>query len=329
MGTTGPIYDVLGLGCVAVDDLLYVANYPQPESKERVLRHARQCGGLTATALVAAARLGARCAFAGFLGDDTDSRFVIDSLEREGIDFRHCIRQPQARPIHSTIIVDETQRTRTIFFNLQGSLGASADSPAADVIRATRVLYVDHYGIEGMTRAARIARAAGISVVGDLERNEWPGFDELLALVDHLLVPRSFAAKATGCADPAAAATRLWRDDRQAVVVTCGEEGCWFVDSSDPRTPRHQPAYPVEVVDTTGCGDVFHGAYAAGLAQGLDMPERVRLAAATAAIKATHHGGQAGIPTRALVEAFLAVSGARWSAASGVVDPLDAQPRTG
>ncbi len=297
--------DVLGLGCVAVDDLLYVANYPRAESKERVRRHERQCGGLTATALVAAARLGARCAYAGYLGEDADSRFVIDNFEREGIECQQCVRRSEARPIHSTIIVDETHRTRTIFFNLQGSMGASAEAPAEGVLRSTRVLFVDHYGIEGMTRAARIAREAGIAVVGDLERNEWPGFDELLALVDHLLVPQSFAEKATGCADPAQAATKLWRQDRQAVVVTCGERGCWFVDAADPHMARHQPAFAVDVVDTTGCGDVFHGAYAAALAEGMGMEERVRLASATAALKATRHGGQAGIPTRAAVVEFL------------------------
>ncbi len=68
---------------------------------------------------------------------------------------------------------------------------------------------------------------------------------------------------------------------------------------------RHQPAFPVEVVDTTGCGDVFHGAYASALAEGLDLPVRVRLAAAAAALKATQPGGQAGIPSRGKVEAFL------------------------
>src|SRR5438874_4779464 len=136
-------FDVLGLGCVAVDDLLYVANYPQPESKERVLRHERQCGGLTATALVAATRLGARCAFAGFLGDDLDSRFVAENFAREGVECRHAVLRPEARPIHSTIVVDETHRTRTIFFNLHGALGAAEDTPAEEVIRSTRVLYVD------------------------------------------------------------------------------------------------------------------------------------------------------------------------------------------
>src|SRR5258708_7612365 len=106
--------DVLGLGCVAVDDLLYVPSFPQPDAKIRVRRRERQCGGLTATALVAAARSGAKCAFAGVLGDDENSRFVLDCLQREGIDVSHVVRRPAARPIHSTIIVDESRLTRTI-----------------------------------------------------------------------------------------------------------------------------------------------------------------------------------------------------------------------
>jgi sugar/nucleoside kinase (ribokinase family) len=67
----------------------------------------------------------------------------------------------------------------------------------------------------------------------------------------------------------------------------------------------HQPAFKVAVVDTTGCGDVFHGVYAATLAQGFDLPTRIRWAAAAAALKATACGGQSGIPKRATVEQFL------------------------
>jgi sugar/nucleoside kinase (ribokinase family) len=298
-------WDILGLGCVAVDDLIYVPSYPPADAKVRVRHRERQCGGLTATALVAAARLGARCAFAGVLGSDDDSQFVIDCFRREGIDVRHLVRRPDARPIHSTIIVDEGRHTRTIFFDLAGSVGAAPDFPPPEVIRAARVLYVDHYGIEGMTRAARLARAAAIPVVADLERNEWPGFDDLLALVDHLIVSRDFAARLTGSADPAAALSRLWTSQRQVVVITCGPEGCWYLEAADPAAPRHQPAFAVRTVDTTGCGDVFHGAYASALARGLDVPARLRFAAAAAALKANRTGGQAGIPTRAATEEFL------------------------
>src|SRR5262249_52287729 len=129
-------WDVLGIGCSAVDDLLYVEAYPTADTKVRVRRRERQCGGLTATALVAASRLGARCAFAGVLGDDENSRFVLDALSREGVDVGPLVYRPCARPIHSTIIVDETRHTRTILYDLTGSVGADTEAPRADVIRS-------------------------------------------------------------------------------------------------------------------------------------------------------------------------------------------------
>ncbi len=298
-------FDILGLGCVAIDDLLFVAEYPPADSKVRVGRWERHCGGLTATALVAAARLGSRCALACTLGDDEGSRFVLERLAQEGVDTSHVRRYAAARPIHAVVIVDETRKTRTIFFDLDGTRCEQADWPADDVIRSARVLFVDHQGVNRMIRAARVARVAGLPVVADLESDEHPRFPELLALVDHLILSRDFAAKVTGQAEPAAAVEGLWSPSRQTVVVTGGAEGCWYRDADQPSV-RHQPAFVVEVADTTGCGDVFHGAYAAALAQGLNPPARVRLASATAALKATQPGGQAGIPGRAAVEAFLA-----------------------
>lgn len=300
----GSTFDVLGLGCTAVDDLLYVAAFPAVESKVQVRCRERQCGGLTATALVAAARLGARCAFAGVLGDDEDSHFVIACLTREGIDVSHLVHRPAARPIHSTILVDEGRQTRTILYDLTGSIGADVQLPPAEVIRSARVLFVDHYGIAGMTRAAQIARAAGIPVVADLERCDWPGFAGLLELVDHLIVSQPFASRLTGATDPVAAARQLWSPDRQVVAVTCGEQGCWYL-SREEQQPRQQPAFAVPVLDTTGCGDVFHGAYAAALARGRDVAERIRIATAAAALKATRHGAQAGIPSQDAVIRFL------------------------
>src|SRR5215213_6532678 len=100
-------FDVLGLGCAAVDDILYVEQYPPADAKIHVLRRERHCGGLTATALVAAARLGARCAFAGTLGKDEPSEFVLNALKEEGVDVRHAIHRSNAGPVQSTIIVDE------------------------------------------------------------------------------------------------------------------------------------------------------------------------------------------------------------------------------
>lgn len=297
-------FDILGLGCVSIDDLLFVAEYPPADSKTQVRRHERHCGGLTATALVAAARLGSHCALATTLGDDELSRFVLDRMNQEGVDTSYVRPHAAARPIHAVIVVDETQKTRTIFFDLAGTTCDQVDWPEDEVIRSARVLFVDHLEVERMIRAGRVARAAGVPVVADLESDEHPRFLELLALVEHLILSRDFAAKLTGQSEPGAAVEQLWSPERQAVVVTGGAQGCWYRGENSPLV-RHQPAFPVEAVDTTGCGDVFHGAYASALAEGLDLPARVRLAAATAALKATQPGGQAGIPTRETVAAFL------------------------
>src|SRR5438094_7047577 len=101
-------FDILGLGCVAVDDLLYIDSYPVPDAKVAIHRHDRQCGGLAATALVAASRLGSTCAYAGTLGDDELSVFVRERFREEGVDTSLVRHRPNARPIHSYIIVDES-----------------------------------------------------------------------------------------------------------------------------------------------------------------------------------------------------------------------------
>ena len=203
--------DILGLGYTAVDELLYFDAYPQEDSKLPVRRRERHCGGLTATALVAAARLGCRCAYAGTLGDDDHSQFVIERFREEGIDVSHLRRLPDARPVRSTIIVDPTRQTRTILFDPNGVVQVDPHWPPEDVIRSARVLLVDHYGMEGMIRAAKIAREAGIPVVADFENADTRCFRSCSGLVDHLLLSRAFAQKLTGEHDPAAAARRCGR----------------------------------------------------------------------------------------------------------------------
>ena len=297
--------DVLGMGAVAVDDILFLSQFPRPDSKMPVLRRERHSGGLCGTALVAARRLGRTCAYAGCLGDDSLSRFILDGFAAEGVSLEHVIRRPGAVPFHSTIVVDTSQKTRTILYEELGVIGADPAGPPEDVLRRARVLLVDHVGLEGMVRAARKARAAGIPVVADLERDGQPLVQTLVDLSDHLIVPVEFAKAVTGKKDAPQATLALWREDRAAVVVTCGVDGSWYVSGDEPGALFHQPAFTVEVVDTNGCGDVFHGAYAAGLSEGMAVGERVRLSAAAAALKATQPGGQNGIPTRARAEQFL------------------------
>ena len=299
----GKRIDILGLGAVAVDDFIYVGAYPRPDTKARVLRRQRNCGGLTAIALVAAARLGARCAYAGVLGQDELSCFAAEFLKREKIDLSCMRRIASARPICSNIVVDQRRGTRNIFFDVEHAAGAPMDVPAS-LIGSCRVLFLDHLGVPGMIRAARLARRASVPIVADFESDDHPRFGELLALTDHLIVSQGFARKLTSKRSPENAVRALAEVGHEVVVVTCGEKGCWYSKRGMPA-PKHQRAFKVKAVDTTGCGDVFHGAYAFGLARNLPLEERLELASVAAALKAGRCAGPDGIPSFQMVRRFL------------------------
>ncbi len=302
MKNSGPkLFDVLGLGCAAVDDLLYVPSFPRADQKVRVERSLRRCGGLTGAALVTAARLGAKCAYAGRLGTDDYSRQVEEDFRRESVDVSHAPRSPKAGVVRSVIVVGERAGSRNVFYQVAGLTGAHDTLPAAAVIRASKVLFIDHYGMRGNLRAAQVARASGVAVVADFEEEEVPLFQRVVDLVDHLIVSQDFALRMTGETCGSRAALALWRTTRAAVILTHGAKGCWSVSPEAPDTAIGYLAFDVPAANTTGCGDVFHGAYAASLARGEPLPERIRFASAAAALKAMRNE----IPRLAAVKTFL------------------------
>lgn len=141
-------------------------------------------------------------------------------------------------------------------------------------------------------------------MIADFERHDAPGFDRLLQLVDHLVLGQGFAQLLTSQADPRDAATQLWHGDRKSVIITCGVDGCVYL-TGDSTDIQQFPAFAVEAVDTTGCGDVFHGVYAAGIVASESVHDSIRLATGAAAIKASRSTGDASPPTRAELMQFL------------------------
>src|SRR6266581_1839665 len=116
----GKRFDVLGLGSVAIDDVLHVETYPIADAKIPVISRQRNIGGLAAAALIAVARLGGCCAYAGTLGDDEYSEAAISAMQQAGVDMTYLVRRPETRPIRSTIVVAREQHTRNIFYEISG-----------------------------------------------------------------------------------------------------------------------------------------------------------------------------------------------------------------
>jgi len=251
--------------------------------------------------MVAAARLGARCAYAGRLGTDESSQIVAQDLGREGVDVSHAPRVREGGVVRSTIVVGTGTGSRNIFYEIRSQLGAHDSRPPVHVIQGAKVLFIDHYGMRGNLRAVHVARSAGVAVVADFEEDNVPRFRQVLNQVDHLILAEEFALRITGERSARGAAQGLWRSDRAAVIITCGHHGCWAVSKDSNGHPCHYPAFRVQAADTTGCGDVFHGAYAASLARGDPLPARIRFASAAAALKAARKE----IPRLAAVEKFL------------------------
>jgi sugar/nucleoside kinase (ribokinase family) len=281
-----------------------VERYPASDSKAPVLEERRDGGGLAGTALVAAARLGASAAWAGHLGDDELSQFTRREFEREGVDCSLVKRTPGARPVHSTIVVERSSGKRTIMFYNAGVVPPRLEDFASAVPQG-RVLFLDSTLPDFALDATGLAHQYGIPVVIDIERIADERTMRLAHAVDHAILGVEMGRRMTGKSDPADMVRALHSSRQAACVVTAGPEGCWYATSETGERVLHMPAYRVHAVDTTGCGDVFHGAYAASIARGETIERAIRVATATAGLKATRPGGRSGIPDRATVERFI------------------------
>ncbi|MCD8350356.1 MAG: PfkB family carbohydrate kinase [Planctomycetaceae bacterium] len=299
---------ILGLGISTIDDLLVVSHHPQPNEKQQVLSRTRQCGGLTGSALVAASRLGVSCGHVISLGDGELSGFLRQSMAREGVTLFENRSDPNVEPYLSIILIEQGTGERSIMWDNSRSAAPKIGEAETALALQADCLFVDHLYAEAILDVVSKARQRGVPVVGDFERTA-PGSLDLMTMTDHLILPFHYACELLGKdigADEAA--SRLAGEPgRSLACVTDGTRGSWYALGDDPQTVHHQVTFPMEkVVDTTGCGDVFHGVYAAGLVRGLDARQRLAEAAAAAAIKTQSAGAQAGAPTLPELQAFMA-----------------------
>ena len=288
-----PSLDILGFGASAVDDLIYVDRMLEA-GKGRVVRRERDFGGNVATALVAAAKLGARAGFIGWVGDQPASLASVAELERQGVNTRFAPRRPDSAPIRSTIIVGPNG-DRFIAYDDDVPHGTS-DALSDHVLGQAKVLLIDGYANEAVPVVAR-ARELGLAVVADIEWSVGSATERVMALSDHLVLPLGFARQVAGEGNPAAILSSFWSDRRSAVVLTDGERGATLMQKGD-GVLWQVPAHAVAAVDTTGAGDCFHGAYAVALAEGKSPLDCVLFATAASAQSVTGHGGRRALPTR-------------------------------
>lgn len=300
-------FDVLGVGECSLDIWLRLDALPAPGGKAAASDWRELPGGQVATATLAAARLGLRTAYAGVVGDDAAAERVLAPLRVAGVELSRVRAVPGARTRTAVIAVERKSGERAVFGHRDPRLGAGRAALAALALDEARLLLLDGSDFAVALPLARQARARGVPVLLDLDAAA-PEAEELLAFVDFPVVSQSFAERCYG--SPVAALSRLAALGARLPVVTLGARGAvaWWEGE-----PLASPAFGVDVVDTTGAGDVFHGAFAWGLLEGLGVVPLLRVANGAAACACTGLGAQGALPDAKELRAFLAERGGAYS----------------
>ncbi len=259
-------------------------------------------GGPAATAAVAAAKLGAQVDFVGRVGDDDTGNSLLAELESLGVNTRYTRRYAGAKSSQSAIMVDAQGERIIVNYPSPDLLPDAAWLNEIDFSQWDVVL-ADVRWHEGARQAFTLARRAGVMTVldGDVTPQD---ISELVALSDHAAFSEPGLARLTGINDSEAGLKQAKTLTNGQVYVTRGSEGCDWIKNN---TLQHQSGFKVDVVDTTGAGDVFHGALAFSLADGDAPEEAIRFASGVAALKCTRPGGRSGIPDCDQTRSFLSL----------------------
>ena len=292
--------EIAGLGFCGIDYLCILNHIPVDEKVE-IIHHLVQGGGPASTAVVTASRLGAQTAFIGTVADDDKGSAIIQELKQENVDTRHIqIKIGKESPSAYCWIEKETGK-RSIAWTKGTSLPMDPDRIDKDFIVSLKLLHLDGHNMEAATKAASIAKENGVIVSLDAG-TLLPGIDILINFADICIASEYFARNYTGEMDIEKAAGKLFKTGCLIAAVTSGKNGVFAVTES--RSIK-KDAFNVPVIDTTGAGDVFHGAFAYAFIQGWEMDRVIDFASATAAIKCMKFGGRTGIPSADEVFEFL------------------------
>ncbi|MCD6163547.1 MAG: hypothetical protein J7K40_14195 [candidate division Zixibacteria bacterium] len=282
----------VGVGLCALDYICLIEKYPGPDEKRDALQFSRTGGGPVPSALCAISHFGEKSSFIGKCGNDPEGRIVASELKRFDVDIQAMIFDTYSRTPRAFIWVDSHTGQRTVVLDRTEIADLTEAELNQDIIKSCRYLLIDGRENKACIAAAKIAKQNGAEVILDAGSPR-ENIQELLPLVDYMVVSKNFAENFTHEDEPGKAAIKLQKLGFKTVVITLGADG--VICAAEGKF-FHQDAFKTEVVDTTGAGDVFHGAFIYGLGKNWDLPEVIEFSSAAAALKCQRIGGRQGIP---------------------------------
>ncbi len=291
---------VLCVGHAVQDYVFAVPALPRTAEKHQASHFTLVGGGPAATAAVAIARLGGRAMLAARVGDDVIANTIVVELESHGVDCSFVRRFPGCSSSLSAVLVDRSGERMIVNYRDPGLPDETGWLPSARQAVAAAVL-ADSRWPSGAAHALAAARDSGLPAILDADKPVRWG-SAMLTAATHVAFSAEALTDCTGEADPVAGLRQAADNLPGWCCVTAGRAGVYVLDGG---RLTHHPGHEVPVIDTLGAGDVWHGAFALGLAEGMDETAAVRFASAAAALKVQRRGGRAGAPARAEVEELL------------------------
>jgi len=298
-----PPFDVVGVGLNATDTLLIIPHFPAYAGKVPFLEEIMSPGGQVASALAACAHLGLRTKYIGTVGDDERGRIQMESLRGAGINLDHVQLRHNCANQSAYILIDRSTGERTVLWRRHECLRIDPEQIAPEHIACARLLHIDGHDTPAVARAASIAHGLGIPVTVDVD-TIYRGFDRVLPHVDYLVASAEFPPSWTGESDPFTALETIQKEyGMKVAAMTLGAHGAL---AREGGVFVYSPAFVVDCVDTTGAGDVFHGAFCYAVLQGMPLRAALEFSNAMAALNCTALGARGGIRGLEEIHALMA-----------------------
>ncbi len=289
---------MVGVGINATDTIIRLPRFPTLDSKVEIISSQMMPGGQIASAMVACRRWGLNVRYVGKIGEDAAAQLQIDHMEREGVEAR-WITAPGCDSQSAFILVDESSGERTVLWKRDSSIALKSGDLKREWIWDARLLLIDGHDTEASATAAGWAKQEGLEVVGDFD-NRYPGVEAVLELTDFPVTSRDFPERLTGEKDLLKSLPAIFRRFKcRLMAATLGRLG---VLAWDGARFILCPGFQVDAVDTTGAGDIFHGAFVYGLARKKPIEETLEFACAAAGLNCMAPGARGNIASLAEIE---------------------------
>ena len=299
--------DIIGLGEVVVDWVAEIPHFPRPDEKIDALSENYFSGGVTANYLVAVSRLGGTCGFIGAVGDDSYGDFLIEDFQQENVDSSQVLKIVGKKTPVNFIFVAKGEKTIIQSPHMQTTKIEISDLNENYIAKA-KLMHTTMIHPEVTRKAIALAKNNGVKISIDLESQialrGWEDLKDILLKADILIPNKEGAKSITNSNTPKESAKILINKGIPIVIITMGSQGA-LITTKDFQ--KLIPSYKVDnIIDTTGAGDAFNGAFSIGYwIKGWDLEKSCRYGNAAASLKIQKLGARTGMPSEKELLNFL------------------------